>query len=179
MRVFSVVGLTLPAPDPEMCRRWWADHLALGPGGDDPLAFEIGDVRVSFGPALSVRLLGADLPDDPVAMVDPAGTAVAVVPPDLDAARRAEESISEFVTGAADLPGRPVVDLVDDVVALVVEAQQRIEALLADQPNNKVLATMLELGQRGRAVAATPEQPVPWHLHAASTLVSGCIRPGD
>jgi len=177
MRAHALVALTLPAPDPVAARAWWSQALGLLPGEDDPEVLDVNDVAVSFGAALSVTLVGSDLPEDPVPLTDPAGTTVRVVPPDLEGARRAEESISEFVAGAADLPGRPVDALVDDVVAHVLVAQERIVALLADQPNDKVLATMLEIGQRSRA--ATDGVHLPWHLHAASTLVSGCLRPGS
>jgi len=177
VRAHALIALTLPAADPEASRAWWAEQLGLGPSESDPEALAVGDVDLTFGAGLSLRFVGAELPAGGVTTSDPAGTPVAVVPHDLEQARRAEESISEFVAGAAGLPGRPVADLVDDVVALVAEAQRRIEVLLGDEPNNKVLATMLELGQRGRA--ATTGVQVPWHLHAASTLVSGCLRPGE
>lgn len=167
MRALALLALTLPAADPDAVRRWWASELGLPAGEDDPAALDLGELLLTFGPAPAVRV-AADVAE-PVRLLDPSGTVVDVVPPDVVAAAEAEESIRAFVGGSG-----PAVDgLADDVTAVVRAAQARIAALLADVPANTVLATQLALGQRARA--ETSGVDVPWHLHAASTLVSGLV----
>lgn len=176
MRVHGLLSLTLPADNPEEVRRWWADTLGLPPAEDDPEALDLGEVVVRFGEFPLLQVVASDLADDgSVQTVDPAGTVVVVVPPDRAAAVQAEASIHEFVTGADRLPGRPVSDVADEVAALAAELRDRLAAHVADLPHNKVLAVQLELGQRARQ---TPTGDIPWHVHAASTLISGLVAGG-
>jgi hypothetical protein len=52
-------------------------------------------------------------------------------------------------------------------------ALRDLEKLMEGKPHNKVLATQLLLGQRARGLQQyDPEQ---WHLHAATTLLSGIV----
>jgi catechol 2,3-dioxygenase-like lactoylglutathione lyase family enzyme len=175
MRALGLLAVTVPADDPDDARRWWSQELGLPVSEDDPAVLDLGEVTLSFGPALQVRVVAAELPS-PVRLVDPVGTVVDVVPPDLESARQAEETIRDFVAAAASLTGRSVDELADDVAAIALEARDRIADLLADVANNKVLATQLALGQRAREAATATD--IPWHLHAASTLVSGLVGPG-
>jgi hypothetical protein len=176
MRVHGLLSLTLPADNPDEVRRWWAETLGLIPAEDDPEALDLGEVAVRFGEFPLLRVVGSHLADDEsVQMVDPAGTVVVVVPPDRAAAVQAEDSIREFVAGADALPGPPVAEVADEVAALAAELRDRLAAHLADLPHNKVLAVQLELGQRARQ---TPTGDIPWHLHAASTLMSGLVVAG-
>jgi len=173
MRALALVGLTLPASDPAASRQWWASSLELPTAEDDDSALDLGEVPLRFGPALELRLVSYDV-QEPVPFTDPSGAAVVLVPPDRAGADRAEESIRSFIDGAADLAGRPVAELADEVTAIVLEAKERIRAVVIDQPNDKRLAVHLELGQRARRADGAP----PWHLHAASTLMSDTFGPG-
>jgi hypothetical protein len=170
VRALQLVSLTLPAPDPEAAREWWSTQLELPPSEDDPAALDLGEMPLRFGPSLEMRVVSYDV-EEPT----PVGHGVVVVPPDRAAGDRAEASIRSFIDEAADLPGRPVDELADEIAAVVLDAQQRIHAIVADQPNNKRLAVHLALGQRARDT----DGPPPWHLHAAGTLTSGTFGPGE
>lgn len=85
--------------------------------------------------------------------------------------------ITGFIEGADDDEGRTVTRLATDVVEVMRGAHAGVAALLADQPNNVVIATMLELGQRMSASATTDGDH--WLTGAASTIVSSLIRPGE
>jgi len=174
VRALQLLSLTLPASDEEAARQWWAASLGLPPGEDDASALDLGEVQLRFGPGLAMRLVSYDV-EEPTPVSSPDGVAVTVVPPDRAAAARAEESIRSFVDDAAELPGRTVDELADEVVAVVAEAERRIHEIVAGAPNNKRLAVHLALGQRARQA----DGPPPWHLHAAGTLTSGTFGPGD
>jgi hypothetical protein len=83
----------------------------------------------------------------------------------------AERRITEFVTGADDLPGPPVADLAEDVAKLMRAAWRDVEAIMDGNPHNKVLAVELFLGQQARGLQ--PGNPEQWLLHAAVSLLSG------
>jgi hypothetical protein len=88
----------------------------------------------------------------------------------------AERRITQFITSADELPGPPVEELAEQVTALMQAALRDLEKLMDGKPHNKVLATQLLLGQRARGLQQhDPEQ---WHLHAASTLLSGIVVGG-
>jgi hypothetical protein len=88
----------------------------------------------------------------------------------------AERRITQFITSADELPGPPVEELAEQVTALMQAALRDLEKLMDGKPHNKVLATQLLLGQRARGLQQhDPEQ---WHLHAASTLLSGIVVRG-
>jgi hypothetical protein len=91
-------------------------------------------------------------------------------------AEEAERRITQFITSAEELPGPPVEELAEQVGALMQAALRDLEKLMEGKPHNKVLATQLLLGQRAREV----QQYVPkqWHLHAATTLLSGIVVGG-
>jgi catechol 2,3-dioxygenase-like lactoylglutathione lyase family enzyme len=176
MKVYGVSGLTLPASDVERARRWYQEALGLAPPEPDDDVMEVGDIAITFGPALAIRLVAAELPDRPVRLVDPDGTVVDVVEPDHAAARAAEQHIAGFIEGAAGLGGPTTDELADHVTAVVSEASERIGTLLAGVPHNKVLATQLLLSQRAREAGAA--SAIQWPLHAASTLMSSIVIAG-
>lgn len=91
--------------------------------------------------------------------------------------RETEERITEFIEGADDDEGRTVARLATDVVDRLRDAHAGVATLLADQPNNIVIATMLELGRRMSSTAPTDGDH--WLTAAASTMVSSLIRPGE
>ena len=91
-------------------------------------------------------------------------------------AEEAERRITQFITSAEELPGPPVEELAEQVAALMRAALRDLEKLMEGKPHNKVLATQLLLGQRARGLQhLDPEQ---WHLHAATTLLSGIVVGG-
>jgi hypothetical protein len=91
-------------------------------------------------------------------------------------AEEAEQRITQFIMSAEELPGPPVEELAEQVAALMQAALRDLEKLMEEKPHNKVLATQLLLGQRARGLQQhDPEQ---WHLHAASTLLSGIVVRG-
>ena len=91
----------------------------------------------------------------------------------------AERSIAEFIAKADELEGPSSATLASAALAEVTQAWERVDRLLADQPNNKVIATMLELSRQMRQGAWQPGEAEQWQLSAASTIVSGLIRPGS
>jgi hypothetical protein len=91
-------------------------------------------------------------------------------------AEEAEQRITQFITSAEELPGPPLEELAEQVAALMRAALRDLENLMEGKPHNKVLATQLLLGQRARELQRyDPEQ---WHLHAATTLLSGIVVRG-
>ena len=83
--------------------------------------------------------------------------------------RQTEATIAEFVSSAqGDIDA-----LATSVVEALTAAYDDISRLLADQPKNNVIATMLALGQRARELPST--DPSHWVANAASTLVSSRI----
>jgi catechol 2,3-dioxygenase-like lactoylglutathione lyase family enzyme len=172
MRALSLLSLTLPTDDPDRACAWWAEQLGLPVDEDEPGALALGDVAVRFGPSFEAKVVSFDL-ESPEALVDPDGRGVVVVPPDAEAAARNEDSIRSFVDNAASLPGRAVDEVADDVAAEVLATQQRLHELVAALPHDKRLAVYLELGQRAREAGYGGQ----WHLHAASTLLSGTFGP--
>ena len=91
-------------------------------------------------------------------------------------AEEAERRITQFITSAEELPGPPVEELAEQVVALMRAASRDLEAIMEGKPHNKVLATELLLGQRARAIQ--PEDPERWRLSAATTLLSELVVRG-
>ena len=91
-------------------------------------------------------------------------------------AEEAERRITQFITSAEELPGPPVEELAEQVVALMRAASRDLEAIMDGKPHNKVLATELLLGQRARAIQ--PEDPERWRLSAATTLLSELVVRG-
>jgi hypothetical protein len=91
-------------------------------------------------------------------------------------AEEAEQRITQFIMSAEELPGPPVEELAEQVVALMRAALRDLEKLMEGKPHNKVLATELLLGQRARAIQ--PEDPERWRLSAATTLLSELVVRG-
>jgi hypothetical protein len=91
-------------------------------------------------------------------------------------AEEAERRITQFISSAEELPGPPVEELAEQVVALMRAASRDLEAIMEGKPHNKVLATELLLGQRARAIQ--PEDPERWRLSAATTLLSELVVRG-
>src|SRR4051812_23708120 len=176
MRVLGLLGVVLPAPDPDAARQWYADALGLPPHEDEAGALGLGDVAVTFGPTLELRLVVDELPAADTQRSDPAGTVVRLALPDHAAAEAAEQHIRDFVAGADELAGPPVAELVAEVAQRAGRLHAELVGLLADVPHNKVLATQLALSQQSRpgGVAALPL----WPLQAASTLLSGLVIAG-
>lgn len=174
MNVYGPLAITLPASDAEAAQHWWQEQLGLPPAEDGP-GLALGEVALLFGPVPQLRLVATEVEDGGRRLVDPAGTVVELVPPDLEAARQAEQTIQEFVQRADDLAGRPVADVVDEVQEVLQGARDRVAALLVGLPHNKVLATQLALGRRAREHGGSEDQ---WLLHAASTLLSGFVVAG-
>jgi hypothetical protein len=85
----------------------------------------------------------------------------------------AEREISAFIASAELLSGPAVTELADAVLQVLRVAWDDINVLMADVPLDKLLATMLDVGQRARADA--PDDPSHWHAHAASSLLSGMV----
>ena len=176
MRVFGLVGLVLPASDADAARQWYVDTLGLTEHEDEPDALGLGDVALTFGPALALRVVAGDLADGVTELSDPAGTAVHLQPPDFARAEEAERHIRDFVAGADELAGPSVAELVTDVAQRAERLEAELAELFAEVPHNKVLATQLALSQQSRAdgPAAMPR----WPLQAASTLLSGLVVAG-
>src|SRR5829696_7583611 len=91
-------------------------------------------------------------------------------------AEEAEQRITQFIMSAEELPGPPVEELAEQVVALMRAALRDLEVIMDGKPHNKVLATDLLLGQRARAIQ--PEDPERWRLSAATTLLSELVVRG-
>src|SRR5215203_5696895 len=91
-------------------------------------------------------------------------------------AEEAEQRITQFITSAEELPGPPVEELAEQVVALMRAALRDLEVIMEGKPHNKVLATQLLLGQRARGLQQ--HDPQQWPLHAASSLMSGLVIRG-
>jgi hypothetical protein len=90
----------------------------------------------------------------------------------------AERSIAAFIDSANKLGGTSADELASQVLAVMETAQSGIAAILDEQPNNKIIATMLALSRQHREVMDT-DSSLQWRLSAASSLVSGFIRPGQ
>ena len=91
----------------------------------------------------------------------------------------AERSIAAFIAKADELDGPSAEALAAAALVEVTHAWERVDQLLSDQHNNKVIATMLELSRQMRAGQWQPGDASQWQLSAASTIVSGLIRPGN
>ena len=176
MHVFGLLGVVLPASDPDAARQWYVDTLGLTEHEDEPEALGLGDVAVTFGPALALRVVAGDLPDGSADRTDPSGTVVHLQPPDVSRAEAAEQHIRDFVTGADELSGPPVADLVADVARRAQRLEAELTELFAGVPHNKVLATQLALSQQSREGGATAMPR--WAMQAASTLLSGLVVAG-
>ena len=85
----------------------------------------------------------------------------------------AERQIDEFIVSADTLGGPPIAELAGRAAAILSETWDRLEAVVGDEANNKVVATMLWLSREARALP--PEDPRQWQLHAASSLVGAMI----
>ena len=168
----SVLSLTLPASNPATAQAWWSDTLGAMATDDEVSAVQINDIVVRHGERLEVEIVAADLEAGATTATDPGGAVIRLVPPDTSAQQQAEDSIRTFISDAGELDGPPVEQLLESVTAIMTSANDQIATLLADVPNNKVLATMLAVGQRARDVAPDNAQ---WPLHASSTMLSGFL----
>ncbi len=72
----------------------------------------------------------------------------------------AQQRITQFTTGAEELPGPHVAELAEQVGALMRASSRECEAIMDGKPHHKVLATLLSVGQRARA--KQPEDPQRW-----------------
>jgi predicted lactoylglutathione lyase len=82
---------------------------------------------------------------------------------------QAQATISEFVSSAdGDIEA-----LAASVIDTVRSAYDEVSRLLADKPNNSVVATMLALSQRAQQTSSADTDH--WVTQAASTLVSSLI----
>ena len=88
----------------------------------------------------------------------------------------AERRITQFVISADELPGPPIEELAERVTTLMRAASRDLEMIMDGIAHNKVLATLLLLGQRARG--GQPHDPQQWHLYAASTLLSEIVVRG-
>lgn len=86
-----------------------------------------------------------------------------------------EARIGEFIDAAAALEGASTDELAARVEAIVADAWDAIDETLAGVAHNKVLATMLLVGQRARAEGVPTDSPTYWQRSAASTLLSGFV----
>jgi hypothetical protein len=110
-----------------------------------------------------------------VRIVGPGGAIVDVVQP--VPVGYYEDRIGGFIATATDLDGPPTQELPDRAVAIVAEAWDAIDRLLVGVAHNKVLATMLLVGQQQRAGDAI-DSPGHWQRSAASSLLSGFVGRG-
>lgn len=85
----------------------------------------------------------------------------------------AERGIAEFIESAALLAGPPVHELAEQVAQVFHRAWDEVDRLMAEVAYNKLLATMLLVGQQARQLA--PDQPEQWRLHAAGSILSGLV----
>ena len=85
----------------------------------------------------------------------------------------AERRISEFISGADELPGPAVAELADRVAERMREAWRDVEKIVEGKPHNKVLAAELLLSQRSRSL--DPVEHERWRLSAATSLLGGMI----
>lgn len=82
--------------------------------------------------------------------------------------------LADFRAKVDEDPGPiPVDEVADRATAILADAQERIDAMLAEVPNNTVIATMTEL--TNRAIAAEPGSTGQTVLSAASNLVASRI----
>ena len=85
----------------------------------------------------------------------------------------AEARIAGFIEEVDAAGGTPASELADAALDHVRRAWDDVATITGTQANNKVVAMMLELSRRARALdPATPEY---WIASAASTVVSGQI----
>jgi predicted lactoylglutathione lyase len=84
-----------------------------------------------------------------------------------------DANLTEFITGADADEGRTVERLTEVVLESLRQAHDTIGAVMAQETNNVVLATMLRLSQRSRAVPSTSDDF--WLMQAASTIVGSMI----
>lgn len=89
-----------------------------------------------------------------------------------EARQQTEAQISDFIASA----DAAVADLASSTLRTLTTAYDEIRRQLGGQPNNTVIATMLELGQRARSLPPTESQH--WVANAASTLVSSLLGAG-
>jgi hypothetical protein len=85
----------------------------------------------------------------------------------------AEARIAEFIEGADVAGGPSTADLADEVLVHVRRAWDELATITGAQSNNKIVAMMLELSRRARAI--DPSTAEYWITSAASSLVSGQI----
>jgi hypothetical protein len=156
--------------------RWYAERFGVVPR---VTAF-VSDLDAAVT-ELAVDGTGSttlDLDDEDargVRLRGPSGVAVDVV--QLAPAGTQEERIGGFIASAADLDGPPTEELADRTEAILAEAWDAIDRLLDGVAHNKVLATMLLVGQRARSDVAT-DSPEHWQRSAASSLLSGFVGRG-
>ena len=85
----------------------------------------------------------------------------------------AERQIDEFIVSADTLGGASIAALGERAAAVLADTWDRLEEVVGQEANNKVVATMLWLSREARR--HTPEDPRQWQLHAASSLVGAMI----
>ena len=108
-----------------------------------------------------------------VATVHAGGVVLEVVEPEPPGT--SERRIGEFIDSAAALEGASTDELAARVEGIVAGAWDEIDRTLTGVAHNKVLATMLLVGQRARAEGAPTDSPTYWQRSAASTLLSGFV----
>ena len=99
-------------------------------------------------------------------------------PPDFDdeeilSPEEAEARIATFIETTDAAGGRPTAELAEEALGHVQRAWDGLAGITDAQPNNKILAMMLELSRRARNL--DPSTPEYWITSAASSLISGQI----
>lgn len=155
--------------EPTELGRWCAEHFGVVPA----LAVVVPSMDDALAALPGLRERGSDGGQGRVAEVVAGGVVLEVVEPEPPGT--SEARIGEFIASAAELEGGSMEALADAVEAVVAEAWQRIDEVLAGVAHNKVLATMLLVGQRSRSTDATADDPAYWQRSAASTLLSGFV----
>ena len=85
----------------------------------------------------------------------------------------AEAQIAAFIEAADAAGGRSTAELADEALGHLQRAWDELAAITDAQSNNKIVAMMLELSRRARAL--DPSTSGYWIASAASSLVSGQI----
>ena len=143
----------------------------------DPVLTELADAGVAFE---RIEVDGdpdeqdEDVEPRGVRVTGPAGATVDVVQPVPPGYY--DRRIGGFIDSTVGLDGPPTDEVADAVLAVLAEAWDRIEGLLDGVAHNKVLATMLLVGQRSRA--GDFDSPLRWQQSAASSLLSGFVGRG-
>ena len=156
--------------------RWYAERFGVIPRLTvivpelDAAIAELTAAGVSTEP-IDVDGDDEDVEARGVRMTGPGGATVDVVQPVPPGYY--DERIGGFIDSAAGLDGPPTDELADAVLDVVAGAWAAIDALLEGVAHNKVLATMLLMGQRSRG--SEVDSPTHWQQAAASSLLSGFV----